>query len=36
MIKLYTKRKGIEKYVGKVCPNIHDSLEKLKQECLPF
>ena len=36
MIKLYTKRKGIEKYVGKVCPNIQDSLEKLKQKCLPF
>ena len=36
MIKLYTKRKGIEKYARKVCPNIHDSLEKLKQDCVPF
>ena len=36
MTNLYKKRKGIEKYVGKVCPNIHDKLEKLKQESIPF
>ncbi|XP_065617880.1 uncharacterized protein LOC136062593 [Quercus suber] len=36
MTNLYKKRKGIEKYVGKVCPNIQDKLEKLKQESIPF
>ena len=36
MTNLYKKRNGIEKYVGKVCPNIQDKLEKLKQESIPF
>ena len=36
MTKLYTKRRGIEKYVREVCPNIQDKLEKLKLECIPF
>ena len=28
MTKQYKKQKGIEKYIGKVCPNIQDKLEK--------
>ena len=36
MTNLYKKRKGIEKYVGKVCANIQDKLEKLKLESIPF
>ena len=36
MAKLYTKREGIEKYVGKLCPSIQDKLEKLKVESKPF
>ena len=36
MTKLYTKREGIEKYVGKLCPSIQDKLEKLKVESKPF
>ena len=36
MAKLYTKREGIEKYAGKLCPSIQDKLEKLKVESKPF
>ena len=36
MTKLYTKRRGIEKYAREVCPNIQDKLEKLKLECIHF
>ena len=36
MTKLYKKRRGIEKYVRRVYPNIHDKLEKLKLESIPF
>ena len=36
MIRLYTKRKGIKKYVGKLCPSIQDKLEKLNLESKPF
>ena len=36
MTKQYKKQKGIEKYIGKVCPNIQDKLEKLKHESIPF
>ncbi|KAL0002075.1 hypothetical protein SO802_015856 [Lithocarpus litseifolius] len=36
MTRLYTKRKGIESYVGKLCPNIQDRLEKLKVESKSF
>ena len=32
MTRLYTKKIGIEKYRGKLCPNIQDKLEKLKLE----
>ena len=32
MTELYTKRKGIEKYAGKLCPSIQDKLEKLELE----
>ncbi|XP_030932927.1 uncharacterized protein LOC115958764 [Quercus lobata] len=32
MTRLYTKREGIQKYVGKLCPSIQDRLEKLKVE----
>ena len=30
MTRLYTKRKGIERNAGKLCPIIQDKLEKLK------
>ena len=36
MTRLYTKRKGIESYAGKLCPNIQDWLEKLKVESKSF
>ena len=36
MTRLYTKRKGIQKYAGKLCPSIQDRLEKLKVESKPF
>ena len=36
MTRLYTKREGIQKYVGKLCPSIQDRLEKLKLESKPF
>ena len=36
MTKQYKKMKVIEKYTGKVCPNIKDKLEKLKHESIPF
>ena len=32
MTRLYTKKIGIEKYCGKLCPSIQDKLEKLKLE----
>ena len=32
MTRLYTKKIGIEKYRGKLCPSIQDKLEKLKLE----
>ena len=32
----YTKRVGIQKYAGKLCPSIQDKLEKLKVESKPF
>ena len=34
--RIYTKRKWIEKYAGKLCPSIQDKLEKLKLESKPF
>ncbi|KAK9991378.1 hypothetical protein SO802_026363 [Lithocarpus litseifolius] len=34
--KLYTKKIGIEKYRGKLCPSIQDKLEKLKLESKGF
>ncbi|XP_065638809.1 uncharacterized protein LOC136071437 [Quercus suber] len=34
--RLYTKREGIQKYAGKLCPSIQDRLEKLKVENKPF
>ena len=34
--RLYTKKEGIQKYAGKVCPSIQDRLEKLKVESKPF
>ncbi|XP_030959190.1 uncharacterized protein LOC115981155 [Quercus lobata] len=36
MTRLYTKREGIQKYAGKLCPSIQDRLEKLKVESKPF
>jgi hypothetical protein len=36
MTKIHTKRVGIEKYVGVICPTIHDKLEKLKMESRSF
>ena len=36
MSGLYIKRIGIEKYGGKLCPNIEDRLEKLKVESKGF
>ena len=36
MTRLYIKRKGIEKYAGKLCPSIQDKLGKLKVESKPF
>ena len=36
MIRLHTKRIGMEKYDGSVCPNIQDKLEKLKMESRSF
>ena len=30
MTRLYTKKEGIQKYAGKLCPSIQDRLEKLK------
>ena len=36
MTRLYTKRKGIEKYAGKLCLSIQDKLEKLKLKNKPF
>ena len=36
MTRLYTKREGIEKYAGKLCPSMQDKLEKLKVESKPF
>ena len=32
MTRLYTKKEGIQKYTGKLCPSIQDRLEKLKVE----
>lgn len=34
--RLYTKRKCIESYASKLCPNIQDRLEKLKVESKSF
>ena len=34
--RLYTKREGIEKYAGKLCPSIQDKLKKLKVKSKPF
>ncbi|XP_050263959.1 uncharacterized protein LOC126708197 [Quercus robur] len=36
MTRLYTKREGIQKYAGKLCPSIQDRLEKLKVESKAF
>ncbi|XP_075661677.1 uncharacterized protein LOC142631394 [Castanea sativa] len=36
MTRLYTKKIGIEKYGGKLCPSIQDKLEKLKLESKSF
>ena len=36
MTRLYTKRTGIKKYAGKLCPSIQDKLEKLKLESKLF
>ena len=36
MTKQYKKMKGMTKYIGNVCPNIQDKLEKLKHESIPF
>ena len=36
MTRFYTKREGIQKYAGKLCPSIQDRLEKLKVESKPF
>ena len=36
MTRLYTKREGIQKYAGKLCPSIQDRLEKLKVKSKPF
>ena len=36
MTRIYTKKEGIQKYAGKLCPNIQDRLEKLKVESKPF
>ena len=36
MTRLYTKRKGIKKYAGKLYPIIQDKLEKLKLESKPI
>ena len=33
---LYIKRTSIEKYGGKLCPNIEDRMEKLKVESKGF
>ncbi|XP_050242275.1 uncharacterized protein LOC126691260 [Quercus robur] len=36
MTRFYTKRKGIQKYAGKLYPSIQDRLEKLKVESQSF
>ena len=36
MTRLYTKKKGIQKYAGKLYPSIQDKLEKLKVEIKSF
>jgi hypothetical protein len=36
MTKLHTKRIGMEKYGGSMCPNVQDKLEKLKMESRSF
>ncbi|KAL0015406.1 hypothetical protein SO802_002475 [Lithocarpus litseifolius] len=36
MTRLYTKREGIQRYAGKLCPSIQAKLEKLKVESKPF
>ena len=36
MTRLFTKREGVQKYAGKLCPSIQDKLEKLKVESNPF
>jgi hypothetical protein len=36
MTRLHTKRIGMEKYGGSVCPNVQDKLEKLKMEYRSF
>ena len=36
MSRLYIKKTGIEKYGGKLCPNIQKKLEQLKLECKGF
>uniref|UniRef100_A0A2N9J8Y1 Transposase MuDR plant domain-containing protein n=1 Tax=Fagus sylvatica TaxID=28930 RepID=A0A2N9J8Y1_FAGSY len=36
MTRLHTKRIGMEKYGGSVCPNVQDKLEKLKMESRSF
>ena len=36
MTRLYTKKIGIEKYRGKLCPSIQDKLEKLKLKSKNF
>ena len=36
MTRLFTKREGVQKYAGKLCPNIQDKLEKLKVESKQF
>uniref|UniRef100_A0A2N9IZN7 Uncharacterized protein n=1 Tax=Fagus sylvatica TaxID=28930 RepID=A0A2N9IZN7_FAGSY len=36
MTKLHTKRIGMEKYGGSVCPNVQNKLEKLKMESWSF
>jgi hypothetical protein len=36
MTRLHTKRIGMEKCGGSVCPNVQDKLEKLKMESMSF
>ena len=36
MTRLHTKRIGMEKYGGSVCPNVQGKLEKLKMKSRSF